>query len=146
MLRKLRRLSKFSPAELFILLQLGFFALIARVSLRFVALPCVTALIAACVKNPFLRWFPLFENAFELSQLTRLADIAARIARPDGPCLLRSLLLFWLLKVRREPADLVIGVAKEATGLNSHAWIESRGCVLGDSEENTLRFATLLRF
>ena len=39
-----------------------------------------------------------------LADLTKtvlfVADLAAKGSRSDGPCLLRSLLLFWLLKVR----------------------------------------------
>jgi len=59
---------------------------------------------------------------------------------------LRSLLLFWLLKARGEQAELLIGVRKETAALNSHAWIETRGTIIGDSAAMTGSFATLLRF
>ena len=61
-------------------------------------------------------------------------------------CLVRSLLLFWLLKARGEPAELLIGVSKETSGLQSHAWIETQGKILVDRPEVAGSYATLLRF
>jgi Transglutaminase-like superfamily len=146
MLRKLRRLSKFSPGEIFILLQFTAFALAARLALVCLRLSRVMEVVARCANNRFLRCLPLFQNRYDLTRLTRLADIAARIMRAGGPCLLRSLLLFWLLKARGEPAELLIGVSKETSGLQSHAWIESQGKIIADDLDMTGRFATLLRF
>ena len=146
MLRKLRRLSNFPPGELFILLQFVALALGARLALTFLRLSRVTEFAARGANNRFLRCLPLFQIRYEITRLTRLADYAARATRPDGPCLLRSLLLFWLLKSRGEAAELLIGVSKEASALNSHAWIETQGNIIGDSTEMTGRFAPLLRF
>src|SRR5438045_2704591 len=115
MLRKVHRLSKFSPGEIFILLQFTAFALVARLALTCFRLSRVMEVVARGANNRFLRCLPLFQNRYELTRLTRLADIAARATRPDGPCLLRSLLLFWLLKSRGEAAELLIGVSKEAS-------------------------------
>lgn len=50
------------------------------------------------------------------------------------------------LKARGEPAQLLIGVNKEASVLQAHAWIEAQGTVVGDSAAMAGRFATLLRF
>jgi hypothetical protein len=72
--------------------------------------------------------------------------LAARAVRPEGPCLLRSLLLFWLLKARGEHAELLIGVSKATGLLESHAWIECYGKIVGENDSGPLRFATLLRF
>ena len=145
MLRKLRRLAELSPAELLVFFQLTAFALAARFALTFLRLSRVAEFVARGANNRFLRSLPLFQNRYEITRLTRLADYAARATRPDGPCLLRSLLLFWLLKSRGEAAELLIGVSKEASALNSHAWIETQGNIIGDSTEMTGRFATLLR-
>src|SRR5687768_9771756 len=105
MLRKLRGLSNFSPGEIFILLQFVALALAARFALTFLRLSRVTGFVARGANNGFLPCLPLFQNRYEVKRLVRLADIAARNTRADGPCLLRSLLLFWLLKARGEPAE-----------------------------------------
>ena len=146
MLRKLRRLSEFTPGELVVLLQLVALALAARSALTFLRLSRVTECVAWGANNRFLRCIPLFHGPYEVTQLARLADYAARATRADGPCLLRSLLLFWLLKVRGEPAELLIGVSKETSGLQSHAWIETQGKILVDRPEVAGSYATLLRF
>jgi hypothetical protein len=146
MLSKLRRLNDFSPGEILILLQFIALALVARLALIYLRLSRLVEFIDCCTKQRSFRSLPLSQNRYEITRLTRLADIGARVIRADGPCLLRSLLLFWLLKVRRQPAELVIGVSKEASALNSHAWIESEGKVIGDSVAMTESFATLVRF
>jgi hypothetical protein len=109
-------------------------------------LPRISAFTAWGTNRLLLRCLPLFQNNYEIEQLTRLADLAARAMRPDGPCLLRSLLLFWLLKARGEQAELLIGVRKQGTVLNSHAWVESDGKIVADTLAMTRDFARLLRF
>jgi hypothetical protein len=138
--------SELSPGELLVFLQLVLFALIVRVVLTSIALPRISAFIAYAAKNALLRNLPLFHHSHGISRLTRVADLAARGTRADGPCLIRSLLLFWLLKVRGEHAELLIGVRKDGPIFNSHAWIESDGKILGENEDGPLRFSTLLRF
>ena len=79
------------------------------------------------------------------SRLIPLANLAARAVRRDGPCLLRSLIIFWLLKARGEQAELLIGVNKENEALQAHAWVETQGTTIGDSVAMTAGFATLVR-
>src|SRR2546422_4374601 len=146
MLKKLRRLSEFTPGELLVLLQLVALALAARLALTFLRLSRVTECVARCANNRFLRCLPLFQDRYAITRLTRLADIAARNTRADGPCLLRSLLILWLLKARGEHAELLIGINKEVPVLNSHAWIESQGRIIADRPDMIGQFATLLRF
>ncbi len=106
----------------------------------------IIAFIAWGANRRLLRSLPLFHNWYELNCLTRLADLAARGIRADGPCLLRSLLLLWLLKARGEQVELLIGVRKEGALLNGHAWVESQGKIIADTVAMTSGFATLLRF
>jgi len=147
MVRKLRRLSKLSPVELLVFCQLFVFALSARLTLRFISLSHLIKFLSLFARNPLLRRFPLGHRWQDASQLAVVSDLAARAIRAEGPCLLRSLLLFWLLKARGEQAELLIGVSKEASALNSHAWIETRGAAtIGDNKAMTESFATLLRF
>jgi hypothetical protein len=146
MVRKLRRLSKLSPVELLVFSQLFFFAIAARVMLRCISLSRFISFLSVSSQNPFLRHFPIGHRWQDYSQLSVVTNLAARAIRAEGPCLLRSLLLFWLLNARGEHAELFIGVSKAGSALNSHAWVTSHGNVLGNSEEDTLHFSTLLRF
>jgi hypothetical protein len=57
----------------------------------------------------------------------------------------RSLLILWLLKIRGQPAELLVGVNKEDSLFHAHAWIETEGRVIGDRPEMTGQFAVLLR-
>jgi hypothetical protein len=146
MLRKLRRLSELSVRELLVFLQLALFALSARVGLRFVALPRLTAFVGWGATKYILRSLPLFHSHYRIERLAHLADLAARGTRADGPCLIRSLLLFWILRARGQRAELLIGIRKEALALNSHAWVESQGKVIGDNVAMISGFARLLSF
>jgi hypothetical protein len=101
---------------------------------------------ARSTRNRWLGRFPVNHGCYEVAQLALLADIAARVTHGQGRCLGRSLLLFWLLKTRGEPAELLIGISKEAAALHSHAWIELNGRVIGDHPQLIRRFALLLRF
>lgn len=146
MLKKLRRLAEFSPGERLLLLQLTVFSLAAGVGLRLGTLPRLMGFIARCVENRQLRCLPLLHSRYEAARLAVLADMAARVIPGQGRCLIRSLLLLWMLKARGEPVELFIGISKEATTLHGHAWIEAQGRVMGDSLEMTEHFVTLLRF
>lgn len=48
-------------------------------------------------------------------------------------CLEQSLVLQWLLKRRGIPAEMRIGVRKEANRFEAHAWVEFQGAVLNDA-------------
>jgi hypothetical protein len=142
----LRRLSKISLNESLFLAQLVPFTLAARVAVKWVALPRLVGFMARCAGNRWLGRFPLNHGCSEVANLTRLADIAARVTHGEGRCLARSLLLFWLLKARGEPAELMIGISKEANSLHGHAWIQLRRRVIGDHPQLIRRFALFLRF
>lgn len=146
MLRKIRRLSELSFGELLVFFQLFFFAIAAKATLRFISLTRFIKFLSAAAQNPLLRQLPLGHRWRDYSQLAVVTDLAARAIRAEGPCLLRSLLLFWLLKARGEHPELLIGVRKETAALNSHAWIETRGAIIGDSITMTNSFATILRY
>src|SRR5918995_1394876 len=105
MLRKLRRLNELSSSELLIFFQLLFFALAAWVLLRFMPLPRLVHIVCLSAKNSLLRLLPFFHGSRHLVRLSLVADLAAKGLRSEGPCLLRSLLLFWLLKARGEHAE-----------------------------------------
>jgi hypothetical protein len=71
----------------------------------------------------------------------RLVQHAARFSPFRATCLTRSLVLWWLLGRQGIPSDLRIGVAKEATRFQAHAWVEYRGVVLNDGDDVGHRFS-----
>jgi len=146
MLRKLRRLNKLSLSEQLVFVQLVLFAMAARATLAFVSLPRVLKYLSVSAQNPVVRQFPLGHRWQNSARLAITADLAARAIRAEGPCLVRALSLFWLLKARGEQVELLIGVRKEGALLNGHAWIESQGKIIADTVPITNGFATLLRF
>ena len=146
MLRTVRKLVEFSLSEWLLLAQLLLGSLVAGVAIRWIELPRLIGLIIRGTKSRWLRRLPLLHDRHEVARLTILADLAAMVIHGQHRCLVRSLLLFWLLKTRHEPADMFIGINKEATSLYGHAWIETQGMVIGDTAEMTRRFATVLHF
>jgi hypothetical protein len=145
MLRKLRRLGELPLREGLLLLQLlpaaGALLLISHL----VPLPHLIAGLRRHAERPSVNWFPLFAHTCGVEQLTALADVAARHVQGAGCCLSRSLLLFWLFQIRRQPVELFIGVAKESRTLHSHAWVEREGQAIGD-HPLAGQFVTILRF
>jgi hypothetical protein len=49
------------------------------------------------------------------------------------------------LRARHEPVELCLGVIKNRTMLEGHAWVERDGIVLGDTVSFTSRYALFLR-
>ena len=78
------------------------------------------------------------EIPFTAKRITRLVGIAGRHGPYRATCLRQSLALWYLLRRRRVPAQMCIGVRKENQELQAHAWVEYRGTPLG--QEN-LHFA-----
>ena len=144
-MRNLRKLAKISASEWLLLPQMIFFSLGAAVVLKLAGLSHLVGLMTQCAVEPRLRFFPLLHRRHEIARLTILVELATRITHGQKRCLPRSLLMFWLLKARGEPAKLLIGVSKMASTLESHAWIEVKGKVVIDSPEMTGHFATILR-
>lgn len=80
------------------------------------------------------------ENAFTISRME--AAVARHL--PFGTnCLEQSLALWWLLRQRGIPADLRIGVRKDAGSFEAHAWVETNGTVLSESGEQHTHFVPL---
>lgn len=70
--------------------------------------------------------------------IARMEAAAGRHLPFQPNCLEQSLTLWWLLRRRGIPADLRIGVRKDAASFEAHAWVESGGTVLSESgDEHT---------
>ncbi len=146
MLRTLRRLIEFSAAERLLLLQLFILSLVMETGLRLLPLPRLVRFLSIGANTTLLQRLPLLHKTSDWTRLAVLADLAARVTRGQGRCLVRSLLRFWLLRIRGESAELLIGVSREASVLHAHAWIEAPERTVGESAETAGRFTPLLRF
>jgi hypothetical protein len=72
--------------------------------------------------------------------IARLVEAAARHGLYRATCLPRSLTLWWLLRRSGIDSALCIGVRKEETRFEAHAWEELCGTVLNDSADVRQRF------
>lgn len=145
MQRKLTCLAGLTLNEWLLLCQLVPFALCMSGILRDLSLPRLIDLLKWGAKQPLLQCFPLQHRVVAVDRLIVLADVAARATKSMGHCLVRSLLLFWLLKARDEAIEFFIGVRKESALITGHAWLEREGRVIADDLTVTSRFVPVLR-
>lgn len=75
--------------------------------------------------------------------IARMEAAAARHLPIKSNCLEQSLVLWWLLRRRRIPADIRIGVRKDGEGFEAHAWVEAYGAVLSESGHEHIHFVPL---
>lgn len=66
--------------------------------------------------------------------LARLEETVARHLPFRTNCLENSFALYWLLRRNHVPAKLRIGARKIDARLEAHAWLESQGIVLGNTD------------
>lgn len=66
--------------------------------------------------------------------LARLAAIAGRRGPVTATCLRQSLLVYWLLRRRGLAPEFKIGVRKQGTVVDAHAWVELDGRALAAME------------
>ncbi len=146
MQRKLKGLASLSPCDWVILIQLVAAAVFLEIVLRLVALPRLVHTLAWGANTRLGAAFPLCHRRTEPDHLCTLASFAARIVHGPECCLSRSLLVFWLLRLRREPVVLLIGVRKDTKRLHSHAWIETPSMIRNEVHNHGRAFLPLLRF
>jgi len=83
-------------------------------------------------------------SSTQILEKSRLVARMVRAAGVYGPfratCLPESLVLWWMLKRRRVPVEVRIGVRKDDQRLEAHAWVELYGTVLNDSDDVHQRF------
>lgn len=82
-------------------------------------------------------------RAEEPWMIARMEAAAARHIPFETNCLEQSLALWWLLRRRGHPADLRIGVRKDAGKLEAHAWVEANGVVLSEPGNAHTHFVAL---
>ena len=143
MRRKLRRLAELAPVEWPLFLQLAVLSVAIRVALRVVPLPRLTGGLARLAGRRWLSGIPAGHSRHAIRRLEALVDLTVAAAPVAGRCLTRSLLLFWLLRVRGGAPTLVVGVRREAGRLQGHAWIAPAGEAGGEGSEG---FEAVVRF
>lgn len=77
--------------------------------------------------------------------LSRAVSRGLRVGRWHPRCLLRSLVLYRLLRSQGRPADLVIGLRRLSPTSDAHAWVELDGIDVGPLPGRG-RHAELARF
>ncbi|MBC6418414.1 MAG: lasso peptide biosynthesis B2 protein [Prochloron sp. SP5CPC1] len=76
---------------------------------------------------------------------TRMVQLAVKYCQPWAKCLQKSLVLWGLLRHQGIDSELRIGVRREATNFEAHAWVECEGFVLNDAGDVRDRFAMFYR-
>ena len=105
-----------------------------------------------CTQTSLVRLLPPVkippQNSDRLSKIvntTRMVQLAANYYQPWVKCLQKSLVLWGLLRHQGIDSELRIGVRREATDFEAHAWVECEGFVLNDVRDVRDRFATFER-
>ncbi len=145
MLRKLRRLAEHTLTEQALLVQFTVLSFGLKVVLSAISLPRVISFLSRHASSPLLGRIPLLHTRHTIDRLVTLLDLAAAVSHRNGGCLPRAVLLFWLLRATRQPGSVVLGVSKNQTLLEGHAWVEQDGIVLGDTRSYINRYTLMLR-
>lgn len=126
-----------------LLVQMTLLLAMIRLALKLWPLPKVQALLQRTAVS-FASATPV--DAVYLGRVGWSATAVSRRLLRDRPCLTQALAVHWLLQRRGYPAELCIGVVKEADGrLYAHAWVESNGAVVVGGAEAELRRYVRLR-
>jgi len=123
--------------------QLAAFCGIVAVALRTCGWQRVAQTVASGSHSRWLRRLPLLHLGYTIESLSPLAEMASSIC-PRNRCLVRSMVLLWLLRTRGESAEVVLGVRKRAGVFEAHAWTISERGLIGDQPEAIAEFETLM--
>jgi len=139
---KLARLRRLSIRDIAMLSQLVLLTYAIAAALRLRGWQGVSQMIVSRSKSRRLRRFPICHLAYPIENLNLLADMASSVC-PRNRCLVRSMVLLWLLRTRGESAEVVLGVRKRAGVFEAHAWTVSERGPVGEQPEAIAEFQTL---
>lgn len=142
----LHRLADLSRIDWVLLPQLALASYTLRIAVRLMSLPQLTRLLISVSASPVFSVLPFPHRRCTAAHLITLAEKVVRILHRRNRCLTRSLLIFWLLKIRRESAQLVIGVSTHTAIFESHAWVTYDGEVVLDTPNLLRRFTAIQNF
>jgi len=109
------------PARLVLLVRIWWLAATIQVVLWRRPLPRVVSMLDAPGDDPRM----------PIGLLNRAISRALRVGRWQPRCLLRSLVLFRMLRAQGDPAELVIGLPHDAASRDAHSWVELHGRDVG---------------
>ena len=140
-----RRLGTLGPRQWVMLPQLVVLASMITVGLRIARFATVVDAVSRASRSSYLRWLPAFQNRCSIGDLVAVTGIASRVSFRNR-CLVRSLMLFWLMCARDEPAEIVLGVSKRGAEFRAHAWTLNHSGLLGEDPRTLEQFAVLAKF
>jgi hypothetical protein len=141
-MRKLDRLRGLSSRDFAVLSQLVVCSVAIAVALRVTSWRRVSRAIIAGSRMAGLRRFPLLHLGYSIEKLNPLVEMASSVF-PKNRCLVRSMILLWLLRARGESAEVVLGVRKRAGNFEAHAWTVSERGLIGERPEAIAEFAVM---
>lgn len=139
---KLARIRKLSLCDTVLLAQLVGCASGVAVALKLVGWQRLTQSIIARSRGRILRRLPVFHFSYTIDQLVGLVEMASSVF-PRNRCLVRSMLMLWLLRTRGERAEVVLGVRKRAGKFEAHAWTRSDAGIIGEPADAIADFAVM---
>lgn len=142
----LHRLSELSRTDWILLPQLALASYALRIAVRIMSLPQLTRVLVSISTCPASSALPFPHRRCTAAQLITLTEKVVRTLHSKNCCLTRSLLIFWLLKIRHEPAQLLIGASTHTATFESHAWVMHNGEVVVDTPDLAQRFISLHSF
>jgi Transglutaminase-like superfamily len=139
---KLERLGRLSMRDFIVLSQLVGCSCAVAIALRFIGWQRLSQSILLRSRGQWARRFPAFHLNYQIDQLIPLVDMSTAIF-PGNRCLVRSMMMLWLLRTRGEPAEVVLGVRKRAGNFEAHAWTLSARGPVGESAAALADFAVM---
>src|SRR5208282_6059363 len=121
---RIARLRKLSPCDWVVLAQLVVFGGVTAFALELSSWQRISQEMISKSNTRWLRRIPLLHLRYEIETLIPLAEMASSVY-PRNRCLVRSMMLLWLLGARGQTAEIVLGVRKRAGNFEAHAWTVS---------------------
>jgi hypothetical protein len=138
--RRLEQLRQLSIFEFKVLLLAIFLLPILAMSIKFKGLKWTQATLSNH-KLDINMSIPENEQLEIAQKIARMVSIAANHSFYSANCLKKSLLIWWLLSRKGIVIELKIGVNKDTSDFNAHAWVEYRGNVLMDTTDVGQQFS-----
>ena len=138
----IQRLHALSLTQKIVVVQLILADVAIALTLRLIGWRRVSKLTLDAGRVRWLTRFPLLHRKLSIAQITPLVELASGLT-PRNRCLLRSIMMVWMLRARGEEAELRLGVRKRAGAFEAHAWTTSGGEVLADRPDAVAEFRTL---
>lgn len=141
MIHKWQQFRRLPRADQWLLLQAVMVLPLVSLMLRLGGFKRTQALLGRFSPRSLSPQTPSPEITRKARHTARLVRLATRYGLVRANCLQHSLTLWWLLRRQHIDSQLRIGVRKNGTLLEAHAWIEFARQVLNDSPNIDVQFA-----